>query len=82
MAHPLYDITERTGEGFAESSLVLFQVNGLRIEDNAVTRSNDKYNVNIYLYIYIYIKQNQTCISCAKKPLKLLVYWVVVKNCS
>ena len=53
MAHPLYDITERTGEGLAESSLVLFQVNGLRIEDNAVTRSNDKYNVNIYLYIYI-----------------------------
>ena len=36
------DITEKAREGFAESSLVLVQVNGLRIEDNAVTRGNGK----------------------------------------
>ena len=36
------DITEKAREGFAESSLVLVQANGLRIEDNAVTRGNGK----------------------------------------
>ena len=36
------DITERTREGFAGSSLVLVQANGLRIEENAVTRGNGK----------------------------------------
>ena len=36
------DITERSREDFAKSSLVLVQANGLRIEDNAVTRGNGK----------------------------------------
>ena len=40
------DITERAREGFAKSSLVLVQANGLRIEDNAMTRSNGKHKDN------------------------------------
>ena len=40
------DVTERNREGFAESSLVLVQANGLRIEDNLVTRGNDKHKNN------------------------------------
>ena len=40
------DITERAREGFAKSSLVLVQANWLRIEDNAMTRSNGKHKDN------------------------------------
>ena len=40
------DVTEKNREGFAESSLVLVQANGLRIEDNLVTRGNDKHKNN------------------------------------
>ena len=40
------DVTERAREGFAESTLVLVQANGLRIEDNEVTRGNGKHKNN------------------------------------
>ena len=49
-------VTERAREGFAESSLVLVQANGLGIEDNATTRGNNKHtHIYVYIYIYIYI---------------------------
>ena len=40
------DVPERAQEVFAENGLVLVQANGLRIEDNAVTRGNDKHKNN------------------------------------
>ena len=40
------DVTERAQGGFAESTLVLAQANGLRIEDNEVTRVNGKHKNN------------------------------------
>ena len=54
------DVTERAREGFTESTLVLVQANGLRIENNAVTRGNAKhknntYYVYVYVYVYMYI---------------------------
>ena len=54
------DITERDRGGFEESSLVLVQANGLRIENNAVEEEENR----------------------SKKPLKFLLYWIVVKKCS
>ena len=36
------DLTERAREHFADSTLVLVQSNGLRVEDNAVTRGKYK----------------------------------------
>ena len=52
------DVTERAREGFTESTLVLAQANGLRIENNAVTRGNAKHKNNtyyVYVYVYMYI---------------------------
>ena len=40
------DKTEKAREDFAESSLVLVQPNGLRIENNVVTRGNGKHKNN------------------------------------
>ena len=43
-------------------------------------------NMYIYVCICTYIlflsllKQNELCLSCPKKPLKLLVYWAVMKK--
>ena len=49
------DVTERAREGFAESTLVLVQANGLRIEDNEVTRDNiptvSAFYINVILFI-------------------------------
>lgn len=37
----LQDITEKARNGFGNNDLILIQSNGLRIEDNEVTRGNN-----------------------------------------
>ena len=59
------DVPERAQEVFAENGLVLVQANGLRIEDNAVTRGNDKHKTNTYTLFLSLLKQNEICLSCS-----------------
>ena len=49
------DVTERAREGFAESTLVLVQANGLRIEDNEVTRDNIPTVSALYINVMLFI---------------------------
>ena len=58
-------VPERAREVFAENSLVLVWANGLRIEDDAVTRGNDKHKTNIYTLFLSLLKQNEICLSCS-----------------